>query len=1003
MSSAIVSKAQSFLSAETEQVSLGKISGSLSVGDINLDYKNLFSSNNYFISETNDLHSLKGWDLGNVPENLTLSTNNTSPIRKNLSLLKQEGPYTLSALVKPQENPNFDSLYTPSSNLSAQPSSHSIYLNSKLSPDKESNFSKKNISVLPNNKNERLFEKPASCVAILCGASWSTKLPLRELVIQEVQDFTLNKHSTRVFSETNKDLRLQFTYSIDAISEVMFPPAVVSFEFNLKATKLLSCPTINAYATIDLIGDTASLFKLPDPSIFREEAETGIHLVVLSHGLHGSRNDLLYLNEQINLNFIKKRNIIGADGNRRVVVLSHDVNHGHTTDGIEAGAKRIAAKILEYVLWFDNAEFYSSENMINQSPPHRISFIGHSLGGLYNLGCLEFLNTNTNNRFFKVFDPINFITIATPWLGIFEMGNVAQLACSWGILKQTGKDLTLQHPPKNQPSSLSDLDHMSSDIDTSNSDSSTVPESYTDNTSSSSNHGTSLYPDSNSNHNNIQDNSFNSEALHQNNSTTTKFDYSSDIQNNCNNESYIYKQSDPNSKTHLALRLFKYHTAYANSKGDWEVGFLTSSLLLHPKNLETLNDVVTKLESNFHCKYSASNLLTDPNNSFEYNISSAADLNEQSTNNSKILSSHDNTYISGCNVSSTRHLSLSPRLADHSVVTNASNPWHPKLVLDPLYSIFRRSLSIIGLLDKDRDSLVRREADDFNPSYISSSIQPESRLDSNNITQKLQPLVNVNYYDSETPEKNFFDLNSPDDYIKQADNKSDLDSSDHLEFKNITNLNQLSALETNNRAKKKHEDISTLLKAVKEQEMAYHEFEYKLWSMSPSENPIILDTMVFEFDADKDGNSKIPSDKYIEEFDNSQFDFSVNGELKLPGGFGEQKTESINDNDAKTQKNVELDQSSKDHSYKKELGSETNSIKDAHEPQNLRKYPQYDLPYSTAWIRRIAQNWHTNITWRTVVTKFNYDAHHGIIVRREGSNYSGIFVIHHCLDNHDLS
>ncbi|PVV02329.1 hypothetical protein BB560_003221 [Smittium megazygosporum] len=725
MAAALMTRAQNLLNLDSDELLLERISGSMSVGDVcryqlyvsvpleykefHFLYKDLFNNKTDFMVFDRRVNgSKKGWDLASVPENLIISVNNTSPIRKNLSLLKQEGPHALSVLVKPE-------------------------LPSLLGPD---------------------FYYSKNHPTILCGSSWSTKVPLRELVIQELEDLLDNHKSSRLSIDPENNIVLEFNYIIDAVSEVILPPAAVSFEIDIKAVVHNQSSPIHASITLELVSDTASIFKLPDPSIFIDEAETGVHLFVLSHGLHGSRNEMIYLTEQLKLKSSTKRKFLGADGNRRLVVLSHDVNHGNTTDGVEAGGKRIANKILEYVSWLKLADTHHPKPPSQKKSRHRISFIGHSLGGLYNLSCLEFLSIATNGSFFDIFEPTNFVTLATPWLGIFEMGNLAKLACSWGFLKQTGKDLVLDY----------------------------------------------------------------------------------------NNKIALDSVSSP------------------------ENDFLESKLL---------------------------------------------------------------------------------QINNPPSITSASNPWHPKLILDPLYTISRYALSIIGLIDKDRDNLVRRE----------------QRSESEPITKLLQQPT------------------------------SDQEPG-HAE----------------------------LLQQLQNEISLTKELEYKLWSLSNSLDPIVFDSVIPEIDS-----TDFEAISGFDDLNDLNLEIYDYRNTKIPGGFGDHINMTANQNLMEID-GVDISKSSSDsniHAHTsntidlddgvgKGMGIDTgnktklNRVHSATPEQSQsqsQKQKQKQISQfssSTARIRKVAQNWHTNISWRVIIVEFDFDAHNSIIVRREGSNHNGIFVIHHCLDNHDL-
>lgn len=97
----------------------------------------------------------------------------------------------------------------------------------------------------------------------------------------------------------------------------------------------------------------ASLFSC---FCMRVAATHGDHLVVLSHGIHGSKTDLTYLSQQLEK--------VGC-----VVLRSSSNEFLKSQSGIESGAKNLKQEILSMLS--SNAHL------------KRISFVGNSLGGLY--------------------------------------------------------------------------------------------------------------------------------------------------------------------------------------------------------------------------------------------------------------------------------------------------------------------------------------------------------------------------------------------------------------------------------------------------------------------------------------------------------------------------------------------------------------------------------------------------------------------------------------------
>jgi hypothetical protein len=86
-----------------------------------------------------------------------------------------------------------------------------------------------------------------------------------------------------------------------------------------------------------------------------------MHLVVLVHGLNGSPSEL---------NFILKE--LTAQHPEALVKIPH-CNYGRTGDGILQGSQRL----FEWIL-----------NEMTKNEITHLSFIAHSLGGIYARGCI---------------------------------------------------------------------------------------------------------------------------------------------------------------------------------------------------------------------------------------------------------------------------------------------------------------------------------------------------------------------------------------------------------------------------------------------------------------------------------------------------------------------------------------------------------------------------------------------------------------------------------------
>ncbi|KAK3805962.1 MAG: putative serine esterase-domain-containing protein [Linnemannia elongata] len=203
--------------------------------------------------------------------------------------------------------------------------------------------------------------------------------------------------------------------------------------------------------------------------------EEGVHLVLLTHGIHGSWLDMLYIKERIDAH--------NKDNGKTITFLT-DTNHAGTEEGIQMAGQRVAMDILEWTGYCDTeqgeqlrkafspaasksitatAATTSKQNKTTAKPFPRgiskVSIIGHSLGGLINVYALGFIEELTQGVFFRTIQPAHFITLASPLLGVgFEHPWVLGYALSLGVIGQTGKDLALESRSsklKRSPSSAS--------------------------------------------------------------------------------------------------------------------------------------------------------------------------------------------------------------------------------------------------------------------------------------------------------------------------------------------------------------------------------------------------------------------------------------------------------------------------------------------------------------------------------------------------------------------
>jgi len=139
----------------------------------------------------------------------------------------------------------------------------------------------------------------------------------------------------------------------------------------------------------------SSYFILLIRLILASRLMTKTHLVILVHGLDGTSEDLGYL-----------KRILESESS--LAVLNTAVNEGSTRDGIINGGRRVADDISRILRESESMENYNIEY---------ISFLGNSLGGLYaRYAVMELFNEDT--RLISGLQPLNFVTTASPWLGV---------------------------------------------------------------------------------------------------------------------------------------------------------------------------------------------------------------------------------------------------------------------------------------------------------------------------------------------------------------------------------------------------------------------------------------------------------------------------------------------------------------------------------------------------------------------------------------------------------
>lgn len=218
-----------------------------------------------------------------------------------------------------------------------------------------------------------------------------------------------------------------YKWTVDVSSQMLFSLSQeINFEVSVSTERQMqenNTPSINSNLTVD-VHDTLDIWNLPLPDQSRP-----IHLVILTHGLHSNVSaDMLFLKEMI-------------DASPENVVVKGFFGNACKT---ERGIKYLGSRVAEYVI-----ELLKNENLQNTT---KISFVGHSLGGLVQTFAIAYLEINYPWLFQRL-QPINFITLASPMLGVVhENPAYVKMALLAGIAGRTGHDLGLQFTEKdNKP------------------------------------------------------------------------------------------------------------------------------------------------------------------------------------------------------------------------------------------------------------------------------------------------------------------------------------------------------------------------------------------------------------------------------------------------------------------------------------------------------------------------------------------------------------------------
>lgn len=226
-------------------------------------------------------------------------------------------------------------------------------------------------------------------------------------------------------------MKPRYGWTVDVISQILFNPAVlIDMEISIGTSKEVlkddsSSKERGHLGEKKLLhvvhNNSLDLWNLPLPDPTRP-----IHLVILTHGLHLTASaDLMYLKEQIDT--------VGKTDN--LCVKAYFGNVGKT----ERGIKYLGSRVAEYII-----DLVTTNLMFMDNKVAKISFVGHSLGGLVQTFAIAYLHTNFL-WFFEKITPINFVTIALPLLGVANENPIyVNLALNAGVVGKTGQDLGLK-------------------------------------------------------------------------------------------------------------------------------------------------------------------------------------------------------------------------------------------------------------------------------------------------------------------------------------------------------------------------------------------------------------------------------------------------------------------------------------------------------------------------------------------------------------------------------
>jgi hypothetical protein len=233
---------------------------------------------------------------------------------------------------------------------------------------------------------------------------------------------------------TLNKLNNKFIWIIDIISQIIFSTsAEINFELLISKNELNLHKNYSNLKNNNFNPENLNIQHLTTLDLWNKPPHSlidPIHLIILTHGLHSNSSaDMFYIKEQLENLSIKT--------GENIVIRAYFDNVCKTERGIKYLGRRLA-------------EFIKNDSIkgLNENNIKKISFIGHSLGGPVQTFAISYINFNYP-EFFKKIRPENFITLASPLLGISnENPAYVKVFLKFGIVGKTGQDLNLEG---NQP------------------------------------------------------------------------------------------------------------------------------------------------------------------------------------------------------------------------------------------------------------------------------------------------------------------------------------------------------------------------------------------------------------------------------------------------------------------------------------------------------------------------------------------------------------------------